>query len=397
MTQRWRPALSLQAVCTQAAWVGVRLMMGYRAIEIGGGPVLLGVLAAAFAIPALVSAVPVGRLTDRVGGMIVVLAGLGLVLTGTVTAALVSLPGALLGAAVVIGAGHLAVMVGQQTFVANVSLGGSSDAAFGTLTAAASVGQLVGPPVVTVAATLASAPGTASAPDTTVGLLVSAVFVIAAVPCCLLLRRVDRGLVRVERAVGTPQSSARQLLAIPGMWRSLVVSGAVLVTVDLMYAFVPVWAVEKQVEPTVVGLLLALRAAVSVVSRLGLARLVGRLGRARLIVLSIAAAVAGLIALPFVGPGGAVLVMFGLGLGLGFPQPLTMAWVAALTPPAAHGTALGMRLTANRLAQVSLPLAVGLVLGPFGVIGIFWANAVVLLAALLAMVGSNADGTTRSP
>ena len=54
------------------------------------------------------------------------------------------------------------------------------------------------------------------------------------------------------------------------MWRSLTVSGAVLVTVDLMYAFVPVWATEQGISATVVGLLLALRAAVSVVSRFGL-------------------------------------------------------------------------------------------------------------------------------
>ena len=59
------------------------------------------------------------------------------------------------------------------------------------------------------------------------------------------------------------------VLKAPGLWRSLVVSGAVLVTVDLMYAFVPVWATQQNVSAAVVGMLLALRAAVSV--RAGLA------------------------------------------------------------------------------------------------------------------------------
>ena len=177
------------------------------------------------------------------------------------------------------------------------------------------------------------------------------------------------------------------------MWRSLTVSGAVLVTVDLMYAFVPVWAIEQGVSATVVGLLLALRAAVSVISRYGLSRLVARFGRKTLIIASIGAAAAALIALPFTGVWGAIAVMIGLGLGLGIPQPLTMAWVTSLTPPGSHGATLGMRLTSNRLAQITLPLAVGAVAAPLGVLGIFWANAAILLGAIGIMARSSAGNT----
>ena len=46
-----------------------------------------------------------------------------------------------------------------------------------------------------------------------------------------------------------------------------------------MYAFVPVWATEQNISATAVGLLLALRAAVSVLRRLGLMRLIARFGR----------------------------------------------------------------------------------------------------------------------
>jgi len=37
----WRAALSTQAALSQASWVGVRLMVGYRALELGGDPLLL--------------------------------------------------------------------------------------------------------------------------------------------------------------------------------------------------------------------------------------------------------------------------------------------------------------------------------------------------------------------
>nr|WP_306919690.1 MULTISPECIES: MFS transporter [unclassified Arthrobacter] len=156
-----------------------------------------------------------------------------------------------------------------------------------------------------------------------------------------------------------------------------------------MYAFVPVWATEKNIGAPVVGLLLALRAAVSVLSRLGLARLIGRFGRKAVLIISITTAVLALIALPLVGPYGAIAVMIGLGLGLGIPQPLTMAWVIALTDPSRHGAVLGLRLAANRLAQISMPLAVGTLAAPFGVLGIFWTNAAVLLGALSVIAGSD--------
>ena len=43
-------------------------MVGYRALELGGDAPFLGLLAAAFSLPALLAAVPAGRLTDRLGG-----------------------------------------------------------------------------------------------------------------------------------------------------------------------------------------------------------------------------------------------------------------------------------------------------------------------------------------
>ncbi|MDF2583810.1 MAG: hypothetical protein K0R33_2453 [Mycobacterium sp.] len=384
----WRLALSTQACFVQAAWTGVRLMIGYQALAVGADAFFLGLLASAYALPALVTALAAGRLTDRVGGSVVALAGMFVAALGISGAIVVPGRWPLLAAAVCVGLGVILIMVGQQTFVANVSAGGGADSAFGTLSAAASIGQLIGPPTVTTVASLTYFDGQAD-PNTTVGLIVCAVFVLAAMPCYLVIRRTDRTLKRAR--LGDDETPARvgNLLRTPGMWRALVVSGAVLVTVDLMYVFVPVWATEEGVSATTVGFLLALRAAVSVISRFGLGRLVTRFGRKTLIIGSVVAAMAGLIALPFAGVWGAVAVMIGLGLGLGIPQPLTMAWVTSLTPAASHGATLGMRLTSNRLAQISLPLAVGALAGPTGVLGIFWANAAVLLAAVAVMVGSD--------
>jgi MFS family permease len=161
-----------------------------------------------------------------------------------------------------------------------------------------------------------------------------------------------------------------------------------------MYAFVPVWATEQNISATAVGLLLALRAAVSVLSRVGLMRLIARFGRKVLLIVSIAAAALALMALPLTGLVGAIVVMVGLGLGLGIPQPLTMAWVVSLTHAAHHGAVLGLRLTVNRFAQISLPIAMGAAAAPLGVLGIFWANAALLTAAIAVVAGSDTGGPT---
>jgi len=391
----WRAALSAQAVLAQAAWVGIRLMIGYRALEAGAEPVFLGVVASTFALPALVAALPAGRLADRFGGTRMSILGLLCAAAGTTLMFAVSGLPFLLIASVIIGLGHLLVMVGQQTFVAHASSKGSSDSAFGTLTAAASVGQLIGPPAVTLVASLGGAGG--AAPNTDLGLLVCIGFSLLATPAYFFLRRTDAALREERRLAVASRPTEGGLYRTPGLWRSLAVSGAVLVTVDLMYAFVPVWATEQEVSATAVGLLLALRAAVSLMSRVGLTRLINRFGRKVLLLISIVTAVASLIALPLVGPYGAVAVMIGLGIGLGIPQPLTMAWVVALTPASRHGAALGLRMTLNRLAQISLPIAVGSFAAPLGVLGIFWANAALLAGAVVVVAGSDAGSASPPP
>ena len=97
-----------------------------------------------------------------------------------------------------------------------------------------------------------------------------------------------------------------------------------------------------------------------------------------------------LAARPLVGPYGAIAVMIGLGLGLGIPQPLTMAWVVSLTASSSPGAVLGLRMKVNRLAQITLPIAVGSFAAPLGVLGIFWANAALLLGAIAVVAGSDA-------
>ena len=315
------------------------------------------------------------------------LVGLVIASAGTI-AMLVSwgLPSLLLMSAL-IGLGQILVMVGQQSFMAQVSRPGSRDRAFAAISTAMSLGQLVGPPTVMMLASASSKSG--GLPDTGVGLLVCAV---AAIPAALLhlgLRRADPARRKQRRKVTRPGRS--RLLSAPGLWRSMTVSAAVLVTVDLMYAYMPLWASEKGIGAPEVGLLLAVRAGVTVLSRVGMTWLIDKIGRKALLIASISCGAAALLAFPFVGQAGAYLVMVGLGIGLGIPQPLTMSWAVNLTDASRYGAVLGLRMTASRFGQISVPLAIGTLASPLGSLGVFWTNAGMLLGAVAVAATSTTD------
>ena len=158
---------------------------------------------------------------------------------------------------------------------------------------------------------------------------------------------------------------------------------AVLSTADVFTAYMPVLGEERHLGGAAVGILLALRAAASMASRIGIGRLVARVGRVRLIASSAAAAAAALVGMTFTHQ----VVLLGLlaiavGLGLGFGQPLSMTIVVQLVPDHARATALGVRLTGNRVGQVAAPAAAGLVAGSAGVSSVFW-----LLGSMLVVSG----------
>lgn len=380
--------LSAQAVLAQAAWTGVRIIIGYRAIGMGADAAVLGALASCFALPALLTAVPAGKLADRVGGTALTLVGLVIASGGTI-AMLVSrgLPSILVMSAL-IGLGQILVMVGQQSFMAQVSRPGSRDRAFAAISTAMSLGQLVGPPTVMMLASAGSKSG--AVPDTGVGLLACAVAAIPAAVLHLGLRRADPARQKQPRKAILPAGGSR-LLRAPGLWRSMTVSAAVLVTVDLMYAYMPLWASERGIGAPEVGLLLAVRAGVTVLSRVGMTWLIAKIGRKALLIVSISCGAAALLAFPFVGQGGAYLVMIGLGIGLGIPQPLTMSWAVNLTDASRYGAVLGLRMTASRLGQISVPLAIGTLASPLGTLGVFWTNAGMLLGAVAVVATSTPD------
>jgi len=78
-------------------------------------------------------------------------------------------------------------------------------------------------------------------------------------------------------------------------------------------------------------------------------------------------------------PGILTLVAFLLGLSLGCGQPLSMILTYNRSPDGRAGETLGLRITVNKVIQIGVPLVFGSIGSAFGLIPVFWCNAVLLV------------------
>jgi len=254
------------------------------------------------------------------------------------------------------------------------------DQHFGLLAAAVSSGQLVGP---LLGGALLGDHGSL-AHSTGRAMLVAAAIAAAATVCAVLAdrSRVASPVPRVER----PRGSLLEIASTRGVPAGIFASIAVLSAADVFTAYMPVLGEEHGIGPRTVGALLAIRAAASMTSRIGIGGLVRRVGRLRLISISAAAAAAALVGVTFTDDAVTLAVLSAAaGVGLGFGQPLSMTMVVQLVPDHARSTALAVRLTGNRLGQVATPAAAGVVAGSAGIGSVFWLLSAMLLASAVAV------------
>ncbi|WP_280878195.1 MFS transporter [Streptomyces pseudovenezuelae] len=378
----WLLRLVIAFSFAQAAVSMARPAVSYRALALGADERAIGVIAGVYALLPLFAAVPLGRRTDH--GRCAPLLPVGVVLIAG-GCALSGLAGSLWAMAIwsgVMGLGHLCFVIGAQSLVARQSAPHEQDRNFGHFTIGASLGQLIGP-----IAAGALIGGSDMAATSALALLVAGAG--AAVSFTSLWRIEDRTAVksRTEQGDRVPMWS---ILGARGVPAGIFVSLSVLSATDILTAYLPVVGEHRGIAPSVIGVLLSIRAAATIACRLVLTPLLRLLGRAALLTATclLAGVLCAGIALPV--PVWAIgLMLAALGFCLGVGQPLSMTTVVQAAPDDARSTALALRLTGNRLGQVAAPAAAGLVAGVAGVAAPF-----VMLGGLLLV---SAGVAVRSP
>jgi MFS family permease len=383
-TSRWFGRSLLTNLLVVIAISAIRPMVSYRALQLGATSFQLGLVAASYAVLSFLVAVPIGHWVDRLGEH-------RFVITGTVLVAAVA--GALTGIASIsglvmaqamLGVGQILTIVSLQSLVASNGEPSARDARFGLFSVVVSAGLIVGP-------ALGGFVGGERGADLTPVFVIAAGCSLASTAIACSLWRwpppgsPDRARAEPGEANTAALTTTLRLTRIPGMFQALLASLTVLASIDILVAYLPAFGELHAIPVRTVGLLLATQAAAGMTARALMLPLLRVLGRRWLLASSMITTAASLALVPVAA--GSTPVLFGLmacaGVGLGLGQPITMSWVAGRAPRTARATALGVRLTANRLGQVVLPAAVGVVAGAAGVAAIF-----VALGAMLAASGS---------
>lgn len=414
----WYTLVLTTNALVHATVYAVRPLATYRALELHAGPAEVGAVASTFALFSFFMAVPAGRWVDRWGEPPFILAGSVLTTLGALLAGWAGSVAMLAATQAFLGLGHLLAVVASQALIANRTDESIRDDRVGLYTVMASLGQLAGPALVSLVA--GSGGERNLQPAFWLGAALTAVAGGLAWPLAKSAGAgAARGHVRAAGAgaghggaagaghggaagtgrgvvAGAGRAAARvaagfgqvaRILRRPGMIPAMLASLTVLSSIDILSAYLPVLGEIRGLPVSVVGLLLSVRAALSMVSRLFMAALLRRFERGPLLFACMALPALAVAALPWMpSVAGLCALMAVAGLGLGLGQPLTMTWVANRAPRDQRGTALGVRLSGNRLGQLVMPAMVGSIAGALGEAAIFWVVAGWLLLAALWVV-----------
>ena len=363
MNPRFVVPLLLTAFLEQTVTTTIRVTTSYRAVELGLSVVWLGVITAFFAVLPMLFAVKVGRFIDRgndartawAGGALMAVACAGF-------AAWQSLVALLLFTAI-LGIGHMMLVITQQVLCARHGGRGAVDRMVGNYMFANAVGQAFGPYIVGWAG------GSASIPPTQFLFTVGLGFSILMFACALIL---PPGPPRAPRPEGSKPVPVREIVRIPGLKLIFFVSVVTVAAQDLIVVYLPALGAERGIAVDVIGMLLAVRAAASMLSRFFYAWLSALMGRWRLMAISIlisAVFYAGL-ALP-VPIAVMYIVIAAAGFTLSNAITVSIATLLAIASDETRGTANSLRMMGNRMGQFVIPVLAGLIAAATGVAGIF--------------------------
>src|SRR5437016_13933874 len=348
---------------------GSKVAVSLYALELGVGPFMVGLLAALFAAFPLLLAVHAGRISDRAGVRAPILLGSATMACGLALPALAGGLPALFLCPALLGLGHIFFHVSIHNLVG--SLGSAEDRTrnFSTFSLGSSIAAFIGP-------SLAGFGIEMSGYRITFALLA----VIALAPALIVLAHKALIPAHVRHEEETAKS-ALDLLANAALRRTLIMSGVTLTGIELFGFYLPIYGRAIGLSPAVIGLILSSYALAGFIVRALMHRLAKRFTEAGVLTGSLFLAALVYVAVPALTDGALLaFAAFALGLALGSAQPLTILLTYNHAPKGRSGEALGMRIMANKVTQIALPVVFGGMGAALGAVPVFLSTGVFLLA-----------------
>jgi MFS family permease len=377
----WAKPLLLCSTLTQATIYVLRPMITYRALELDANAAQVGLIAAIYALFPVLLALQFGRLVGRLGEGKFIIAGS---ITMILSSLFLVFSNSLLLLAIATsfsGVAHLACMLGGQTMVALRTPRESYDRYFGYYTFSASLGHMVGP----LLATVVAGSNGALPKSTSSAFLLGAFLSIAALVPVLSWRRERPSVEAKTNGEGT-YSAALRLVRKPGILAAIYISLAISATADVLVVFLPLYGSENNFSPYAVGIILALRAGTTMMSRFFLGRLSERFSTYQLLMWSTLISLCACGAMAFAKSAVSLaVIVFIAGFSLGIGQPLTMSLVAQKTQPEERALAVSARLMGNRLGQFIVPAAAGILAAASGAGAVFIGLSILLGSSIFSV------------
>lgn len=358
----------LVTIVTHMAFKGSKVLIALFAIDLGANPFEIGILFSMYSIFPVFLSVYAGKISDRLGfrapmlfGSIGLSAGLALPYLAP------QLPTLYVSAALV-GMCYIFYVVSVQHLVGAFGEGIARTRNYSLFSTGVGVAALLGP---TTAGFGIDLIGHRATYLLFALLPVLSIMVLAVFPGFLPRPHV--------KARERHEQRVMDLINIVPLRRALITAGILETGNELVNFVMPLYGHSRGMSASQIGIIMGVFALALLLVRLVLPALVKRSSEER--VLSVSLFLAGLtcLAFPFVASFPLLLAMaFLLGLGLGCGAPVSLILAYNRSPAGRSGEAIGLRQTVNKAIEVVVPVLFGSIGTVFGMIPIFWLDALML-------------------
>ncbi len=360
------------SIAIHTSYIGSRIVVSLYALQMGASQFTIGVLAALYSTVPLILGVYSGKLVDSTGTRWPLIGGAIVILIGTLIGYFEKTINGLLFTALLAGAGFVFFNVAIQTLTGSYGPVAERSRNFSMLSIGYSISTFIGPVSVGLAIDHIGHQG---------AFLMLCLFTAPPIIGLLLIRRfnVVKGSHRPKE-----KTSTLDLLRQPPVRSMVIISGMVVGAWDLFSFYLPIYAHSLHLSATLIGTILGTYAIAALMTRFAMPALLRRYRAERVMFVSLlfAAVCFGFFPL-FENFSYILFISFLLGLGLGCGQPLSMLIAYNRSPPGREGEVTGLRLTANNVARVFIPMICAFLGASFGASPVFWLNALNLGAVSL--------------
>jgi MFS family permease len=347
------------------AFKASRVLNTLFALELGATPVQTGFLLATYGLFPMLFAAHAGKIADQHGVRIPLYSGLALLAVGIVLPYVWPTFAMIFVSAAVGGAGFILSQVAMQTLTGSLGGGEKRTRNFSLYVLAVAVEDFVGPVL-------------AGFSIDTIGYVLT--FGICAIPALISMA----GFLLLDRLIprargGSAASGGQQmsdLLRHTELRRVLIASAVTMAAGDLFQLYVPLYGHSIGLSASAIGLVMGAAAVAVFFTRALIPHMARWFGEERLLLYSLFLTSSMFMLIPFFKSApvlGALCFVLGLGMGLG--QPLTVILAYNRSPPGRAGEVVGVRIAVNNLIHVVMPPILGAIGSLVGLGPVLWVSA----------------------